>query len=243
MPRQYKAQTWGKRPVAYAARAKSLRERRAQSMRRAAGRVGGARGKARIEKTLLGLREPKFYNDAQYAAAECANDLVLAQISGPPQGDDNNSRDGDRIHVDWIKVRGIIAKQADNGVEHVRIVIFKWLLDDTLTVPVISDVLDTTTWGAAAAAYCAYNQTSGHLDRYRVVVDKTFRLIAQNGVLPQSNQIQFAFHIKVNDELKFAPGVVTGTGQYYMIACTNNAQGAAVGPTITCRALMQFRDL
>lgn len=245
MARQYKAQKWGKRPVAYAARAKSMRERLAQSKRRAAGRAGGGRSfsKARIEKTLLGLREPKFYRDAQYAAAECAYDLVLARIDGPGQGDTDELRDGDRIHVDWIKVRGIIGKQADNGVELVRIVIFKWLLDDSNTVPVISDVLDTGNWTLAASSYCAYNQHTGHNDYYRVVVDKTFRFTASNGAVPASDVKQFAFHIPVNDELKFAAGSQNGPGQYYMMAVTNNAQGATVGPVITCRSLMQFRDL
>jgi len=244
MPRQYKKATWGKRPVAYAARAKSMRERLAQSKRRAAGRAGGARySKARIERTLLGLREPKFYRDAQYAAAECGSDLVLARIDGPSQGDTDELRDGDRIHVDWIKVRGIIGKQADNGVELVRIVIFKWLLDDSNTVPVASDVLDTANWGVAASTYCAYNQHTGHNDYYRVVADKTLTFRAANGTVPQSDVQQFAFHIRVNDEMKFAAGSQNGPGQYYMMAVTNSVQAALVGPLITCRSLMQFRDL
>jgi len=75
------------------------------------------------------------------------------------------------------------------------------------------------------------------------VVDKTFRLMPTNGAVPASDQKQFAFHINVNDELKFAAASQNGPGQYYMMALTNNAAAGAIGPLITCRSLMQFRDL
>lgn len=244
--RTYKPTRWGKRSAAYTGRAKAARAQRASRSRTAV--EPGARpyrkGKerARIERTILDLHEPKFMIDAQYTNAECANDLVLARIDMPAQGDSISDRDGDKIFVDWIKIRGVLTKQADDGTSHVRIVVFRWFMDDAVSVPVIGDVLDTAGWGAALAEIAPYSQQLSKDERFQVLADKTVRLDQQPGasVLTIRN---FKLHIRLNAVFNFNAAAITGNGNVYMMAVTNQAAAARVGPLITCKSTTRFRDM
>lgn len=196
----------------------------------------------RIKRVMLNTLEPKYANDAQYAGIECAYDTPLAKIDMPAQGDSALSRDGDRIFVDYIKLQGIIVKQADNGDEPVRLCVFRWNMDDGITVPVLGDVLDTATWGSGTAVQCPYVQQRALRRKFNILYDRVLYVRQPNGATFNGVRI-FKMHLRVKKNLLFQAGAQTGIGQYYMFAVTNSATASTVGPIISCRSVMRFRDV
>lgn len=240
--RTFKRPTWAKRGAAFAVRTKARRRAQAQARRRQGKQAGTTRSIRRIERTILNMQEPKFFYDAQWAAAEPANDLGLQKFDMPAQGSGISDREGDRIHADWIKLRGWLIKQADNGTEHVRILVFRWLLDDGITVPTAASVLDLVNWGAGLSLQALYNPNEGHQYRFDILVDKIYTVEHPPGG-SVAQMVNIALHIPLDRDIQFLPGVQTGPGMIYIAALTNDTQAARVGPFITLRGMLQFRDV
>lgn len=154
---------------------------------------------------------------------------------GISQGNGFTQRKGDLVRLKHFSMRGDVIVAATTNA--MRIIVFVWKRDNNVSVPVPADILDSQGFfiGNSRAPYSDYQFEKVNKAKYRILSDRTY-------ALSQSKQ-SVSFHVnkKIDIELKFNAGAVTGTNHLYCLAISDD--GAVAYPSITYVAETTFKDM
>lgn len=195
--------------------------------------------KAIVNNTLRENVELKYYDGSPTYQYPISVTAVIFPLSVPAQGDGDTQRDGDRIKLKKIHIRGNLVYSSD-VTNIVRVIWFQWKPNTTPT-----------------AAGLLLNGPSGFIDvhseyshdfrqQFNILKDKTYKLIG-NGLAATSpltsDSVQlFKFTISkgFNTQLQYAAGGVTGTNLIYYLAISDSS--VISHPALTFNAKVMYTD-
>ncbi len=182
------------------------------------GALGRLQSDVRTLKRDMKNREFKFEESTINDAVVSTTGTIQGQIFTIPQGDDIESRDGNKIVLTSINARFIATLPATSTVTETADVIRVVLVVDNSAngaLPSVADILSLTD----IQAFKNLNNT----DRFRTILDKTIAINAlaggSNGTTHQSfsRDISFKFFKKLNLPIKY-----TGTSGLIGTIASNN---------------------
>lgn len=183
-------------------------------------------------KQIIQQQSEKKRVDTAASSTVDFNGTVI-NLCDPAVGDSNNQKTGIRITPTSTQAR--IAVTAADATNLMRIVIFRWLLDDTVTVPTAAMIFENT--GAVQAPLSPF--ASGNRERFNVLYDKLVS-VSTNGPAVVSWE-DIITHSKNKDTVFSSSGVTTGTGKLYCVFISDS--GAATHPSITYYFRTNYLDL
>jgi len=203
------------------------------------------RGRAttkKIKRTILRMAEPKSVYQTVFNAVEMANDAAPVKIVMPVTGDLEDQRDGDKIYLDWLKLRTVIEKTADNGTEMLRVLAIRWKMDNAHDTPVIADILESTLFGTANIVQAPYTLDKSRRSKFEVLYDKVVMSDhPPGGSLPKKHLL--VAHIPLKKMHKFEDAGADGQGNMYVWILSNYTAAARVNPLAHVQSVLQFRDV
>ncbi len=161
------------------------------------------------------------------------NTPVITALSNPAQGDDFNARNGRKIRLQSIRVKGRVTVNASAVSSIFRLVIFRDNNGST-TAPVITDLYPD------AAAYnggIMTNDDPQTNSRFSILYDRNFLLVSTGGSEMRSiNQYK-----KIASHVYFTGTAATdeGKGMIWMITSSNEATNT---PSVLADAVVKFID-
>jgi len=175
------------------------------------------------------------------------NTGVFINMSQVPQGDTDNTRNGDTILVKSIQIKGIITIQQPLNV--VRVIVFQWKPRNT-PVAVITDQgprfekILLNGLGAAPDPWSYY--TKDYASQYRILWDKTFILIGNSSTAdyPNTTMSHRYFTKRVVPKIKklqFDSGTADGFNQIF-IGYISDAPGGGPVPTTLVSTRINYTD-
>lgn len=216
--------------------------RRKSSKRMSRGKPGLSRGLTMVQKRQVqgiidAQTEVKYFGTATLGQTATVTSQVF-DLSAVPQGDTDTTRDGDRIHIKKMHVRGQVL--IADATQLFRVIFFQWF---PLTTPVGGDILLNGPTGAIDV-YSHYNHDSRQ--QFAILRDDFYSMLgnaaaATNPYTTASQQV-FSFTLKPREKnLQFAAGGTTGTNHiWYLIISDSNL---AAHPTITMGTKLMFTDM
>lgn len=196
-----------------------------------------------VKKIIAVRQELKYF---QYATAGIAVSASPTIISSPfliPQGDTDQSRDGDRLmwagKVD-LRVEAIIG--SSDPYNNVRLILFQWHPNST---PAVEDLLLD---GPSEAPDLFSQFNHDKRQEYKILFDKTWKLVG-NGSSASVPYTQASttgikrFKIslkKARKQVQFAGGGTTGTNKLYLMYMSDSA--VTPHPSISYTTKVFFRD-
>jgi hypothetical protein len=168
------------------------------------------------------------------AAGVC--DVVTQSIV---QGDADNQRTADKIHVKKLELRATLISGAAQAVPvYVRYILFRANFD-IASVPAVTDLLQ------AATVTSAYTIRQMQVHRYKILLDRTFalgpRVTELTGVpsaIPFQQVYKLDTEVHYNDTTDAAGA--NGKGAYFYIILTS---AAANQPTYALDHMVGFTDI
>lgn len=207
-------------------------------------------------KSIIARRiEHKAFFAKQDALAVTTTGVVFS-ISDVPQGQSQGTRVGDQLDVQNILINydvevgatGLIA--GADQYNSVRIIVFKWKVDDGAQVPSMSNILQSTSSGVAVNRL--YNWDDREL--YSIVYDKThtvFNTPIWNGSAVTWQSGYNAHYNNSKPKLFYGTRIagkkiyydlngVVGEGKYYVLAVSDSA--FTPNPTMSFSARLTYTD-
>lgn len=211
--------------------------------------------KKEVKMLIEGKLEKKnLHNVISNASITSAGNTPIA-LADPAQGTTDDDRIGDEITVVRLFTQfrilspspNIIFSSAD-AYNHVRIIIFKWLMDDFASAPVTSDILDNS----GTDLTNAYYNTTAQEKKYQICFDKTVRVY--NTPVYDGTNVKYFAGIGSSERLRsdlfgkklhsprvhFRKGAITSVGQYYYMAVSDS--GFAPHPTVEAEGVVVYTD-
>lgn len=196
----------------------------------------------KIRRTILRMAEPKSVYQTVFNLVEMANDTAPVKIVMPVTGDLEDQRDGDKIYLDWLKLRVFIEKTADNGTEMLRVLGIRWKMDNAHDTPVIDDVLESTLFGTANIVQAPYTLDKSRRAKFEVLYDKVVMSDhPPGGSLPKKHLL--AATIPLKRMHKFEDAGADGQNNMYFWILSNYTAAARVNPLALVQTVLQFRDV
>lgn len=193
----------------------------------------------KIAKRQVGLKQELKYfliNTYDYAISTTPS---LFQLSAIPQGDTDTTRDGDRLELSKISLRGQV--YCTDVTNIMRFIVFQFRPS---AVPVASQILQIGPSGAIDV-WSNYNHDTRQ--EYKILYDKTFTMQGNGAAAtsPFTDSSYQHFQRKItnnnfNKNLQYIGGGTGGTNQIYYIAVSDS--NLAAHPTITFQAYFNFKD-
>lgn len=209
--------------------------------RRRQHRRGGAklnvRQKKQVKRLITSRQEKKFFisNTSSWPVSTTPS---VFQLSVIPQGDTDTSRDGDRLMITKVYVRGYWTFSNDLY-NTIRLIFFQWKPN---TTPAATDILLAGP-SASVDTVSQYNHDNRQL--YKIMWDKFYH-IEGNGTTssqPLTSTGIRPFHAILhmpNKQLQYVAGSTTGTNQFYYLAVTDSS--VTSDPTLTMSVKFMFTD-
>lgn len=208
-------------PRKYAAKGRSHRYRGQRKLNK--------RQKTQVKRLIGSRTESKIIDTAILNVADAAG--VFQRLNTPAQGDAYNERAGDAIKLEKVSWR--LSMTYADATNVLRMIVFRWGLDASVTSPTTSDVLQALN----ALAYPKY-QTEVE-DRVRILSDRTYAL-SQNG-RPNMIVSGSLYGKKLGRKtLGFNQGTTNGVGQVFVLWISDSV--AVSHPTIGGYFRMQYED-
>jgi len=181
-------------------------------------------------KQLISKDEELKAKDSAIAAAVDAGG-VISKFQVPTQGDGVSDRNGDAIKLKRLRVRlHLIGADSTNVI---RAIIFRWNNNDSTSVPVIADVLQTLN------AVSQYQYTSDRQNEFHIVADKTFTF-SLNGTNAKDWIIAYYGRKLGKKSLIFNASLTTGTDMLYLLLLSDSV--ASPHPTIGGYCRLEYTD-
>lgn len=195
---------------------------------------------ARQVKNIIGRRQEHKYYDSYTDAQPLTTTPLIYQISTIAQGDTDISRDGDRLMLSSVHVRGNIEYDLGTPFTYVRLIFFQWKpLSNALQTDILAPGANTVNIDETSH----YNWDRRQL--FRILWDRTFVLIG-NGTQDTSNgennplttKSVYSFNRRLYPKLKqlqYSAGGTTGTNQIWYLAYSTYSGSNTPQITMTCR--------
>ena len=185
---------------------------------------------ARQVKTIVGRQiETKFSDYDLPAFIVTAGGSIVGPIAIIGPGDGESQREGDEIILKNIRIRfSLIGQDATN---FMRVIVFRWLQDNALNIPVIADIFQQV----------ATNPWSANLDYSNLHTEKRIQILYDglhslvlNGNNACKHKTINVFGKKLGKKkMGFNTATTTGMGQVYICAISDSI---ASGPTFSVTA-------
>lgn len=187
-----------------------------------------------VNKVLDRRVETKFYNYNVYNQAGVDyNGTMSSALCTPAQGDAYNERVGDRIDPFLLRLRlGFISAGTTNMM---RLIVFRWKVDNNVDAPQASDLLVAGYIGTAMAPIAPILQNQSAKDNFTILLDKTV-------FLSETTRETFYLDktIKLRGKIGFNAGAISGNGHIYCLAITDD--GAVTYPTVNLTTEVHYKD-
>lgn len=192
-------------------------------------------------KTIINRREETKYFDANTNVSQqygSGAGVILADLTAPTQGSQNNQRDGNTIFPQRIELRARTECQTTNPSAIVRFIVFQFRADSTVAVPTLAGLLDNGPSGAPDV-WSSQNINQKHV--YNILMDKTYKMLGNIGA--DSNVVEWSKNLRKRmARVNFASNAVaTGDHHIYMMIIGSNASGAT-GQLVTLHSRVYFKD-
>ncbi len=117
--------------------------RRPSRRRRRRGRARGGFA-SKVKKIIAGQGELKYINATLQGTVPVAGASVISLLSGVAQGDTDQTRDGEKIYLHSIQIKGALAGDVDQVIDTpFRLILFRQNTNCEGVLPVVSDILTT----------------------------------------------------------------------------------------------------
>lgn len=182
-------------------------------------------------KRLIGKRIESKRADTTLVSTSITSASFFSLANMPAQGDAYNERSGDEILIEKFQWRlNIVAADPTNVV---RVIVFRWNLNNATTTPTLADILE----GANATDYLEYQ--GGVENKYNILSDRTYAL-STAGV--PSRIVQGTCYGKKlgRKKIGFNQGLITGMGQIYIMFMSDSA--IAAHPTVAGSYSLVYSD-
>lgn len=214
--------------------------RRRTYRRRAAparGRKLNPRQKKQV-KRIVGAQQELKYLDTVTNAYSISTSGAIFQLCSIPQGDTDISRDGDRVYLKKMYVRGTVRVNDETNI--VRLIFFQWKPNTAATIAQI--LLN----GPSGSPDVQSNYAHDQRQMYKILYDKTW-VLAGPGTTPETpvtptttRHFQCILSRGLIRQLQFTAGTTTGTNQIYYLALSDSSIGAH--PTLSMSTKVMFTD-
>lgn len=215
----------------------------AGTRRRAHTVVTPATVRAITRKTVAKMSEHK-YHDTEHSAEEASfDDPYIYCLNVIAQGDNDQQRDGDKLQMSSLQIRGSITYPSAAAIGRLIIVNMKSGNVDAsgtgTTVFGLSDILQ----GTPSALSIFENYHHDKRSRFQVLYDRTFCL-PQSGTSTANVPLSFKKSIKLKKTVQFLSGGTSCTkNAVYMIWLSSSTDVSNNGPTLDAIARINFVDL
>lgn len=230
MPRQ---------PISYS-QAKSIK---ALPYRRLARRVPAATKKY-VKRQILRDEETKSFYSSDLTNSLSYDNATLFNMTNVSQGDNYNSRDGNKIRAVALTIKGRLrGGPADTTA---RVIVFQWKKDNNVDTPAITDLFRQ---GAGAGAEYIEPLNLQNRKYYKILSDKrysvgTTTVANSTGGLPSDILIshyipasKFAKIIDYNDNAG------TGKNMIYVIAFSDVTDASGNEPILSMQSRFDFKEM
>jgi hypothetical protein len=156
---------------------------------------------------------------------------TIQNLSAMTQGVAQSQRVGDRCSLEAMALKYCFYPNSTNG-NAVRIVLFQWLQNNSVTVPTSALVLQYNT--VAYASLAPYQFTGAKDELFAIVYDKLHSI--DPGSSPAIGQAEIS--LKGRD-VSFDQAATTGIGHIYSLIISD---AAASAPTFSCTTRLLYRD-
>lgn len=170
-------------------------------------------------------RWPVYHEGLPISTTHFVDDLLAV-----PQGDTEQSRDGDAIKITYSKIMGQIIGNDSTNI--VRMTIIRWRAN---SVPTAAEIYDDTTINANGALFSPFNHK--FRDQFVVLKDRYFKV---EGATYGNIQKMFYVTLKSQPKTVFNGNLTTGMNKIYIIWSSDS--GTANHPTITYRGDIHYLD-
>lgn len=187
-----------------------------------------------LKRAILNTQPAKHYT-AEASVANTHNILLtMCPTQGIVQGDTNTQRDGDRIHLEALKIKGCMQSAAASGAYSHRIIV-GWSGEEYTTANISNNFVAGLVTGEVFLPNTVTNWLPSALinpKAFTVLYDETFDINSQ--VAATHDGVSFAATIPLNTDFSYqSTGSVQGkTRNLYIIvtgAIANGAAGNAIG--------------
>lgn len=179
------------------------------------------RQKREVKRLIMADLEKKFVDDAfGYQQADYGTGFAaLVQMS---QGTGVSNRVGDAIKYQRMNLKvGCYYQESltiSNPQHQLRVIVFKWNVDNTVTVPTNAAILQTV--GSVFITQSQLNESNLRQGDFTVFFDKTY------SIGQMSPGLSLDVDIPLRGGARFSPGQVTGEGQLYLWVFADDVTGA-----------------
>jgi len=151
-----------------------------------------------------------------------------------PQNVGAQGRTGDEVGLlGWEVNLSVHASSSDADGTAVRIIFFRWEIDNALSAPTVSEILESST--VVYAPELMYFQQSVRAGEFTVIFDKTYG-VAGNGPVIAVDRLKGSLPSLLT---RFTPGTTTAKGAIYMLLISGKA---ATTPTVCAYTRVYFED-
>jgi len=140
--------------------------------------------------------------------------LVSQSLITPSQGNADQDRDGDRIRLKSLEMRGEVVVASSTNV--LRIIVFKWKPDTSQDVPTPAKILEGFYVGQPLAPFSPYRFDKSHRNKFQVLADRTIT-VDQTDILKT-----FIIKKKLSGNVNFNPGGSQGSNQLFVLCISDD---------------------
>lgn len=190
--------------------------------------------RAAVRRIIKSSKE-KNYFDVVSAGGAISTTAVVTKLSGIGQGDGQGQRLGDTCELTSVEFHQIAATDAgaaSGTLNNIRIMLIRWLVDDTDTAPVIGDILESTSY-----PYSSLVGDQADRKKFEVLVDKHLSLTVRNDSRSAYDH-KDVISCK-GKKIYFDAAATTGKGHIYLVTLGNNT--TASGNDVTFNYYFRMR--
>jgi len=185
--------------------------------------------KGYVKKMLDKAQEIKFYDESGTVSLSTSGSVFC--VSDLAQGDTDITRDGDKIVLKSMQLRGTMTLADTSNI--IRIIVFQWFPVDTASDPTADDILQTTGTFGIVSAY-QHDQRN----QYHILADRTYTLTTASQ--PYRHwQIKIPFKY-VKKQATFLAGGVYGANHIHILMISDSA--AVADPTCSFYSRIYYTD-
>lgn len=191
--------------------------------------------KAQLYKAIAKTEELKYWDTTSSGGGpeNSTSSGTLKDLTLISQGTTSATRVGDKIMGKRLRIRGEVTSSGLNNV--VRIIVFRWMVDDTADAPQMNEILEPAQVGTALSPYAPYN--SSLRNRFQILYDKNIAVQATVGTLSKLVKIDLKL---AKQQVNYQYGANTGQYHYYLAHISDDSVTSY--PTIIWNCRLYFTD-
>lgn len=181
--------------------------------------------KKMINSRFDDLVEEKYYSDYVLNQSFDTGGQVLGPFTDPSQGDRDSDRIGDKIRIDSFHLRMIMYPpnlSLNKESNFVRVIVFQWYQDTTVTVPVTTDILSIP--NPSVGYVIAHYRHDGIGTKFSILFDKVYTM-TNNEDGGQYSQIYINKRISLKyakRHVQFVSGGLNGMNHLFMLCISDS---------------------